>query len=199
MTPIVIVPGWRDSGPDHWQSLWANQLPGAVRVQQEDWLSPKCTAWVDSISRAILAQPDPVVVVAHSLGCIATVHLPAQVALHVRAALLVAPADPARRAALADFSPVPWQPLPYPNIVVASGNDPYCPVRTSGAFARSWGSEFVRLQSAGHINAESDLGVWPLGLSLLGYLAGEHYDVVPTTLASPRCAANPMPAAIASR
>ncbi|WP_373806848.1 alpha/beta hydrolase, partial [Delftia acidovorans] len=20
---IIIVPGWRNSGPDHWQSLWA--------------------------------------------------------------------------------------------------------------------------------------------------------------------------------
>ena len=31
---ILIVPGWRDSGPGHWQSLWADALPGAVRVVQ---------------------------------------------------------------------------------------------------------------------------------------------------------------------
>ena len=37
---IVIVPGWRNSGPGHWQSLWAEQLEGAVRVQQQDWLVP---------------------------------------------------------------------------------------------------------------------------------------------------------------
>jgi len=51
--------------------------------------------------------------------------------------------------------------------VVASSNDPYCPVRTAGAYARSWGSEFVRLPNAGHINIDSGFGAWPLGLALL--------------------------------
>ena len=59
---IVIVPGWRDSGPGHWQSLWADALPGAVRVVQDDWITPVRTAWVASIARTILAQPGPVVV-----------------------------------------------------------------------------------------------------------------------------------------
>lgn len=31
---LIIVPGWRDSGPGHWQSLWAERLPGAVCLQQ---------------------------------------------------------------------------------------------------------------------------------------------------------------------
>jgi len=29
MVSIVITPGWRNSPPGHWQSLWAAQLPGA--------------------------------------------------------------------------------------------------------------------------------------------------------------------------
>ena len=62
---------------------------------------------------------------------------------------------------------MPYQRLPYYSIVVASNNDPYCPVRTAGAYARAWGSEFVRLQSAGHINVEAGFGEWPLGLGLL--------------------------------
>ncbi len=78
---------------------------------------------------------------------------------------MVAPADPERRAPLIDFAPVPYQALPYRS--VASSNDPYCPVRTAGAYARSWGSEFVRLQNAGHINLDSGFGAWPLGLALL--------------------------------
>lgn len=75
MTPLIIIPGWRDSGPGHWQSLWAEQIPGAVRVQQDDWLTPARDAWVSSIGRTILAQDQPVVLVAHSLGCIAAAHL----------------------------------------------------------------------------------------------------------------------------
>ena len=34
------------------------------------------------------------------------------------------------------------------------------------------GSEFVRLQMAGHINLEAGYGPWPLGLALLQSLTG---------------------------
>ena len=186
---IVIVPGWRDSGPGHWQSLWAECLPGAVRVQQDDWITPLRTAWVASLARTILAQAGPVVIAAHSLGCIATTHLHAEVARRIQGVLLVAPADPERREVLSDFAPVPYQPLPYQSIVVVSTNDPSCPSRTAGAYARSWGSELVRLQNAGHINEESGFGDWPLGLALLqsltksmawGGAKAAQYDVIPT-------------------
>lgn len=173
---LVIVPGWRNSGPGHWQSLWAERLGGAVRVAmaEDDWQRPKRKVWVQAIARTILAQPGPVVVAAHSLGCIATTHLPTEAVRRLRGALLVAPADPERRGVLADFAPVPYQPLPYRSVVVASSNDPYCPIRTAGAYARSWGSEVVRLQNAGHINVESGHGEWPLGLALLQSLMAEH-------------------------
>ena len=52
-------------------------------------------------------------------------------------------------------------------MLVASSNDPYCPIRRAGAYARAWGSELVRLQNAGHINVEAGFGPWPLGLALL--------------------------------
>ena len=119
------------------------------------------------LADTILAQPEPVVIAAHSLGCITTVHLPAQASKHIAAALLVAPADPERRGVLADFAPVPYQRLPFRSVLVASDNDPYCPVRLAGAYARAWGSDFVRLPHAGHINIESGHGDWPLGLALL--------------------------------
>lgn len=172
MHSIIIVPGWRDSGPGHWQSLWAQTLPGAVRVQQDDWITPTRSAWVAAISRTVLEQSGPVVLVAHSLGCIAVAHLPPEVTARVVGALLVAPADPERRGMFTDFAPVPYQPLPYRHILVASDNDPFCPVRTAGAYARAWGSEFVRLQQAGHINLEAGFGAWPLGLALLQSLTG---------------------------
>ncbi len=170
---IIIVPGWRDSGPGHWQSLWAGRLPGAVRVQQDDWVSPCRKSWVATLASTILQQDEPVVVVAHSLGCIATAHLPPEAAARIQGALLVAPADPERSAILSDFAPVPFQKLPYRNVLVASSNDPFCPVRLAGAYARAWGSEFVRLLDAGHLNIESGHGEWPLGVALLQSLAGD--------------------------
>ena len=176
-TSIIIVPGWRDSGPGHWQSLWAERLPNARRVVQDDWITPTRTAWVGQLEKTVLAAPNPVVIVAHSLGCIATTHLPDAAKARIRAALLVAPADPERRGVLADFAPVPYQPLPFRSVLVASDNDPYCPVRLAGAYARAWGSDFVRLPHAGHINIESGHGDWPLGLALLRSL-------VPATVAA---------------
>lgn len=171
---FIMVAGWRDSGPGHWQSLWAERLDRAVLVQQDDWVTPSCTAWVAAIAQTILQQDGPVVVVAHGLGCIATTHLPEKAVKRIQGALLVAPADPERRAVFCNFAPVPYQKLPYRSVLVASSNDPYCPIRLAGAYARAWGSEFVRMQTAGHINIESGHGAWPLGVALLQSLAGDH-------------------------
>ncbi|MDP2819908.1 MAG: alpha/beta hydrolase [Polaromonas sp.] len=168
---FIIVPGWRDSGPGHWQSLWARRLDIAVRVKQDDWITPSRKAWVATLAQTILLQREPVIIVAHSLGCIATAHLPAEASAAIHGALLVAPADPERRAILSDFAPVPYQKLPYRSVLVASSNDPCCPVRLAGAYVRAWGSEFVRIQDGGHINIESGHGEWPLGVALLQSLA----------------------------
>ena len=164
---VLIVPGWRDSGPRHWQSLWTQSLPGARRVMQDNWVTPLREAWLGTIARDIAAIGGPVVLAAHSLGCIASVSLPREAVRNVVGALLVAPANPERRAVLAGFAPVPCEPLPYPSVVVGSTNDPYCSARLTAAFAKSWGSEYVRLPNAGHINVESGHGDWPLGLALL--------------------------------
>ncbi|MDP2017377.1 alpha/beta hydrolase [Hydrogenophaga sp.] len=170
---VIIIPGWRNSGPGHWQTLWSDALPCVLRVEQDDWVAPVRKSWVARLSETIEQVPGPVVVVAHSLGCIATTHLPASIAQRIQGALLVAPADPERRGVLVDFAPVPYQRLPYRSVLVASNNDPYCPVRTAGAYARAWGSEFVRLNEAGHINVDSGHGPWPLGLALLQSLGAE--------------------------
>ena len=179
-TSIIIVPGWRDSGPGHWQTLWAERLPQARRVVQDDWHTPTRSAWVARLEETMLEQPGPVVIVAHSLGCITTAHMKPEAAARVRGALLVAPADPERRAVLSDFAPVPYAALPYRSILVASSNDPYCPIRLAGAYARAWGSEFVRLQNAGHINVDSGHGEWPLGRALLQSLTEVEWPLQPT-------------------
>jgi predicted alpha/beta hydrolase family esterase len=200
LTPstVLIVPGWRDSGPGHWQSLWAERLPNVRRVVQDDWITPRRAAWVDSLERAVLSAPGPVVLVAHSLGCIAVTHMGPDAAARVCGALLVAPADPERRAVLSDFAPVPHSPLPYRNIVVASSNDPYCPIRLAGAYARAWGSEFVRLQNAGHINVESGHGDWALGLALLRSLTegADGITAPESAVPSPGVAASSPPAVV---
>ena len=75
---------------------------------------------------------------------------------------------------------MPYAALPYRSILVASSNDPYCPIRLAGAYARAWGSEFVRLQNAGHINVDSGHGEWPLGRALLQSLTEVELPLQPT-------------------
>jgi predicted alpha/beta hydrolase family esterase len=149
-------------------------------VVQDDWVNPGRAAWVASLERQILDAPRPVVLAAHSLGCIAVTHLAGECVRRVHGALLVAPADPDRRSALNDFAPVPCERLPYRSIVVASTDDPCCPSRRAGAYARAWGSEFVRLPEAGHIHIESGHGDWPLGLALLQSLIASPARVLPS-------------------
>src|SRR5471032_1215535 len=97
---ILILPGWRNSGPQHWQSAWEQDFPGLVRVQQENWDTPVAADWVGNLQRTIRAAPGRVILVAHSLGCIAQAHwsvIHRQHARNIAGALLVAPADPVRQ------------------------------------------------------------------------------------------------------
>ncbi|MEJ2894367.1 alpha/beta hydrolase, partial [Bordetella avium] len=69
------------------------------------------------------------------------------------------------------FSPAGPPPPPLPR---GGGPPPpphaYCSLVRAQAFAQDWGSRFVILSEAGHINAESGLGNWPQGLKILGAL-----------------------------
>ena len=175
MKPAVfILPGWQNSGPDHWQSQW-EALHGFIRVQQSDWMQPLRGDWMVQLEEAVLATTGPIVLAAHSLGCILT----AAWASHsrhthrIQGALLVAPGDPEREelsAALKSWSPVPQQSLPFKSILLGSRDDPYCSFARAQQFAQAWGSEFVDYGHRGHINAESGLGDWPEGHALLAQL-----------------------------
>jgi predicted alpha/beta hydrolase family esterase len=68
---------------------------------------------------------------------------------------------------VAGFAPVPRLPLPFPSILVASRSDLWACFARSAEIARRWGSHLVDAGEAGHLNAESGHGDWPLGLSLL--------------------------------
>jgi uncharacterized protein len=173
---ILILPGWQNSGPDHWQSRWET-LHGYRRVDQHDWRTPKRGDWIARLEDVILATEGPVVLVAHSLGCILTAAW-AQVSrstARVQGALLVAPGDAERdelRSVLPSWAPIVRQPLPFRSVLVGSRNDPYCTFDTAQSLAQSWGSRFVDLGACGHINAESGLGDWPEGHRLLLDCAG---------------------------
>ena len=165
--PVLIVPGLRDSAPVHWQSQWQRQIPGARRIAQRDWQNPDVAGWTEALRREIAAAPEAPMIIAHSFGCLATV-CAAYAGVNIRAALLVAPADPERfgiSAALTDKA------LPCASTLIASSNDPWLKLMRAGALASIWGSQLVVYRNAGHINAESGFGPWPQGLTHVHELA----------------------------
>jgi uncharacterized protein len=123
---------------------------------------PRCLA--RTVAAAIAASAAPPVVVAHSFGCLAFVRAVLAHGARVPAALLVAPADPARfdlaEATLA-------APLPLPSTLVASTDDPWLKFVKAGALATQWGSRFASVGARGHLNVQSGHGEWPAGLALL--------------------------------
>lgn len=172
---VLLLPGWLDSAPGHWQSRWET-LHGDLRVQQADWVWPRRGDWMARLDEVLLADERPVLLAAHSLGS----HLVASWAAHsrhtarVHGALLVAPPDldqPDTPPHLFNWRPMRRQRLPFAAHVVYSSNDPFCSVAQARALATDWGAEAAALGAMGHVNGESGLGDWPQGRAWLLNLA----------------------------
>lgn len=167
---VLIVPGLHGSGPGHWQSLWQDEHPEYGRVVQDDWEVPDLDRWAGRLDRAIKERAGPVVLVAHSFGCLAAVRRAALDAHGIAGALLVAPANPDKFDAV---WMLPTRRLPFPVTVVGSENDPWMSLVSAKWWAERWGGRFVNLGAAGHINGESGYGRWPEGERLLESLVGK--------------------------
>ncbi|MBP6893359.1 putative alpha/beta hydrolase family esterase [Pseudacidovorax sp. 1753] len=171
---VFLLPGWQNSGPGHWQTRW-EALHGDHRVEQHDWMRPLRGDWCARLEEEILAAPGPVVLAAHSLGCILTAAWAAHSrhTARVRGALLVAPGDVEReslRHQIPGWAPIVRQALPFPAVLVGATDDPYCDADKARELARHWGARFVDAGARGHLNADSGLGDWPEGRALLDAL-----------------------------
>ncbi|MBE2262085.1 MAG: serine hydrolase family protein [Burkholderiaceae bacterium] len=165
--PVLILPGWQNSEPAHWQSRW-EALRGYRRVEQHDWMRPLRGDWIARLEEELLACTVPALLVAHSLGCIQTAAWAAHSrnTARVRGALLVAPPDTERedlRQLLPGWAPIARQRLPFASVVVASSDDPYGTLAHARTLAAQWGSQLHEIGARGHINAGSGLGDWPEG------------------------------------
>jgi predicted alpha/beta hydrolase family esterase len=168
---VLLLPGWLDSGPEHWQSRWERRH-GDMRVEQSDWLWPRRGDWMARLEEVLMGDERPALLAAHSLGCL----LVAAWAAHsrhtarVRGALLVAPPDVERDDMppnLHGWRPIVRRRLPFAAVAVTSSDDPYCEPERSARMACDWGAALVSIGAAGHVNGESGLGDWPTGRALL--------------------------------
>lgn len=177
MLRVLMLPGLGNSGPDHWQSHWERLDPRCVRVHQDEWDAPYCHDWVTRLDAAMDKHAGHLVFAAHSSACALVAQwasgASAERLQRVQGALLVAPSDPENPhypEGPVGFGPVPLLRLPFASIVVASTDDRYIDADRARHYADAWGSRFVLVPRAGHINAASGFGPWPEGYTLLNSL-----------------------------
>ncbi len=181
---VLIVPGLRDAVPGHWQTLLEPRLARVRSVPPMGRTELDCAARVDAIERAVQAIVGPIVIVAHSGGCIMVAHWARRSKRAVHGALLATPPDfdtamPEGYPTLAQLGAAGWLPvprarLPFRSIVAASRNDPLGRFERVAGLARDWGSELADLGQAGHLNPASGHGEWPQAEHFIARLAAVH-------------------------
>ena len=171
MTNYLIVPGLGNSGPEHWQTFFENSGDNFKRITQQEWDAPVCNDWVAAIDKSVSDyDAASVILIGHSLGCTTIAHWATRYKKKIKGALLVAPSDveaqeytfPAK-----GFSPMPTKKINFKTIVVASEDDPWVSLERARHFADNWGSEFINIGKAGHINAASGHKEWKEGFNIL--------------------------------
>jgi uncharacterized protein len=173
---ILILPGWHNSEPGHWQSEWQASFPNMTRVEQDDWERPVYSDWARNLSNAVAAATRSVLLITHSLGTALVMRWaqdgdPSRVA----GAFLVAASDRDRfdnqpDSPIRGFAPMLTNRLPFPSMLLASRNDHRVTFERAQFFASAWGSIFVDTGELGHMDTE--LGTWPRGLVWLGQFVG---------------------------
>jgi predicted alpha/beta hydrolase family esterase len=157
---LVTVPGLHGSEGAHWQTWLERQFARSLRVEQADWDAPDVAGWANSLRELLARERGPFVLAAHSFGCLAAAHAlqQASYANEVVGVLLVAPASPQKFAFAGSFEA---RRLGVPSILIGSETDPWMPLAGARELAQRFGSAFVNLGDAGHINTAAGFGPWP--------------------------------------
>ena len=171
----INIPGLHNSDENHWQTHFEISMPNEfIRIQQENWDEPDCNTWIDKIEKVLKEKNHSnLILIGHSIGCMAIVMWFEKFGHRIKGALLVAPSDSEKEdypSYIKGFVPIPKTKLPFPSIVVGSTNDHVTTNKRTQEFANNWGSKFVLLDNAGHIETKSGFGDWPLGFELLNEL-----------------------------
>ena len=176
---VLIIHGWGNHRPPgHWHRLLAAALRTQGHVvaypQLPDTDSPTLPAWLAVVKNELdmLAEVDdsPLVVVAHSLGCLTWI----QSAVHglvthpANRVLLVAPADPDLCGEVPTFQldlsdahvRNAVHKAAHETLLVASDADPWTPRGITETFARPLNVPAVVIPGAGHIAIDDGWGPW---------------------------------------
>ncbi|MCU6226172.1 RBBP9/YdeN family alpha/beta hydrolase [Morganella morganii] len=180
-TTYLIVPGYTNSGPEHWQSFMERKYRNVFRVQQGDWNNPSREIWIDSLNQAIAHSAGDIVLLGHSCGAVTAAQWAAQYSCsRVNALILVAPADVDAETAITPIrqqSPLPSGLLKYRAMLIYSNNDEHLSEARAQILASQWGCETHFVPGAGHFNTASGYGAWPGGERVFEDFTGRRLQV----------------------
>ena len=132
---VLVVPGWQNSGPEHWQSCWQDAHPTLVAAGKPTGWTPSCADWVlvdAGQGRSTGVVGGVIAWLRHHcpLGGATPGH-----AARVVAAWLVALADTERADALPGGFARCRAPLLFASQIIVSDNDPYAAARADALAA----------------------------------------------------------------
>lgn len=177
---VLLVPGLRDHVPEHWQTLLQSTLPNCSSVTPLGRKNLSCDQRVEALEAAASRIVGPLILVAHSAGCITVAHWARRSSRSIMGALLATPPDfdlplPSEYPTPLELSeggwlPVPRDRLPFPSLAALSRNDPLGGFDRVLALVSAWGSQVADLGLVGHLNPGSGFGQWPQALTLIEQL-----------------------------
>lgn len=178
MRGYLLIHGLENHRPDgHWMRYLAARLRKQGQYVAYPQLpnpdAPVASQWLEVLDTEIdlmqEAGNDSMVVIAHSLGCVAwlkyiATHVPR---LNIERVLLVAPADPKLLIAAPTFQDALSGDLKSlvkshaEEVLVLAGNeDPWLPDGVINTFGKPLGLSPIIWEGAGHISVDDGFGVW---------------------------------------
>ncbi len=91
----INIPGLHNSDNNHWQTHFERLMPNEfLRVSQKNWDEPDCETWIDTIEKELSGfNHAELILIGHSIGCIAILKWYEKYKQLIKGALLVAPSD----------------------------------------------------------------------------------------------------------
>lgn len=168
----ILVPGYGGIEMRHWMRHWLRLAEDISIVKQENFQEPEKDAWTKKLAELVAKKQDkPIVLIAHSLGCITTIYASLQNQLPgVVAAFLVAMPEEERpefhNGEWKNFTPFPAHQIPFFKTMVYSDNDEYCSVQNMEKACKHFNIPMVYAGSNGHLGSSANLAEWKEGQEL---------------------------------
>jgi predicted alpha/beta hydrolase family esterase len=174
----LIVPGFTNSGPNHWQTFIQRKYSNVIRVEQDDWNSPSAI-WVGKLTQTINETEGDILLVGHSCGAVAIAKWAVSHSVErVKALILVAPADVDAEDAIEPIReqrPLPTKKLGYKSLLIHSDNDKHLHKSRACELASRWGCETRLICGGGHLHTDAGYGEWLEGEQLIENFTGVRF------------------------